>query len=242
MSPSLLPNPFLSFSLGTFLAFLCHNPTKTLYCKVQLFILSPHFTLPEISSCFILFFTWLPGHQSFLFFFFFCIIGYSFWTPKYSELGLHFLISIHSVGDLIQPHDIKCHIYTYDTQILSLAKVCPLNSKLIFNFPLNIPTWVSSWHLKSGISQTGILSSLLNFHHPVFLIQAWWQFHFSSCSNQKPWSHPWLISALHLTFNVLENVPISYHVGPPQIFPDCFKLSSFTSCALLVCNTVVEKP
>lgn len=89
---------FLSFSLGTFLAFLCHNPTKTLFCKVQLFILSPHFTLS--TRDFILFHPFLHldirVRTSEFSIFFFCIIGYSFWTPKYSDRGLHFF-NLHSL-------------------------------------------------------------------------------------------------------------------------------------------------
>lgn len=46
-----------------------------------------------------------------------------------------------------------------------------LNSKLVYNFLLNIPTWVSNWHLRSSISQTDILASLLNLHHPGFLVR-----------------------------------------------------------------------
>lgn len=145
---------------------------------------------------------------------------------------------LHSVCNLIQPHGIKCHMYAYDTQIW--PRFLPLNSSLYSTSPLNIPTWVSNWHLNPSISQTGILSFLLNLYHPVFLIQGWWQLHFPSCSDQEPWSHPWLLCLT--SHNILENVPISYHLGPSPVFPDCSKLSGFTSCALLVCSTVFEKP
>lgn len=135
--------------------FLTTTPLKLLIAKSNhLFSVPISLRISGTSSHFISFFTWLPGNR--VFWFPFYLTGISLWAPKSSGLGL-FSISIYSLSDLTWLYGIKCHTYTYDSQIFYLVQICPLNSILICNFLLNISTWVSNWHLKSSIFQTDIL-------------------------------------------------------------------------------------